>query len=45
VAFLNWRLVLTQTTAWRIEVAPFPELSNLATPHKRYHHHSHIHIE
>jgi hypothetical protein len=39
VAFLNWRLGLTQMTAWRIEVAPVPGLSNVATPHKHYHHH------
>jgi hypothetical protein len=39
VAFLNWRLGLTQMTAWRIEVAPVPGLSNVATPHKSYHHH------
>jgi hypothetical protein len=32
VAFLNWRLGLTQLTAWRIEVAPVPGLSNVATP-------------
>ena len=24
MAFLNWRFGLTQTTLWRIEVAPFP---------------------
>jgi hypothetical protein len=35
VAFLNWRFGLTQMTAWRIEVAPFPDLSNVATPTKR----------
>jgi hypothetical protein len=29
VAFLNWRLGLTQTTAWMIEVAPVPDLSNV----------------
>jgi hypothetical protein len=34
VAFLNWRFGLTQTTLWRIEVAPFPGLSNVATPTK-----------
>jgi hypothetical protein len=34
VAYLNWRFVLTQTTLWRIEVAPFPDLSNVATPQK-----------
>jgi hypothetical protein len=32
--FLNWRLGLTQMTAWRIEVAPVPGLSNVATPTK-----------
>jgi hypothetical protein len=32
VAFLNWRFELTQMTAWRIEVAPVPDLSNVATP-------------
>ena len=32
MAFLNWRFGLTQTTAWRIEVAPFPGLSNVASP-------------
>ncbi len=35
MAFLNWRFGLTQMTAWRIEVAPFPDLSNVATPTKR----------
>jgi hypothetical protein len=34
VAFLNWRFGLTQMTAWRIEVAPVPGLSNMATPTK-----------
>jgi hypothetical protein len=34
VAFLNWRFGLTQTTPWRIEVAPVPSLSNVATPTK-----------
>jgi hypothetical protein len=34
VAFLNWRFGLTQMTAWRIEVAPVPDLSNVATPTK-----------
>jgi hypothetical protein len=34
VAFLNWRFRLTQTTAWRIEVAPVPDLLNVATPTK-----------
>ena len=32
MAFLNWRFGLTQTTLWRIEVAPFPDLSNVASP-------------
>jgi hypothetical protein len=32
VAFLNWRFGLTQMTAWRIELAPVPGLSNVATP-------------
>jgi hypothetical protein len=32
VVFLNWRFGLTQTTLWRIEVAPVPGLSNVATP-------------
>jgi hypothetical protein len=32
VAFLSWRFGLTQMTAWRIEVAPVPDLSNVATP-------------
>jgi hypothetical protein len=32
--FLNWRFGLTQITAWRIEVAPIPDLSNVATPTK-----------
>jgi hypothetical protein len=32
VTFLNWRLGLTQMTAWRIEVVPFPGLSNVASP-------------
>jgi len=32
VAVLNWRFGLTQMTAWRIEVAPVPDLSNVATP-------------
>jgi hypothetical protein len=31
VAFLNWRFGLTQTTLWRIEVVPVPDLSNVAT--------------
>ncbi len=34
MAFLNWRFGLTQMTAWRIEVAPVPDLSNVATPTK-----------
>jgi len=34
VAFLSWRFGLTQMTAWRIEVAPFADLSNVATPTK-----------
>jgi hypothetical protein len=34
VAFLNWRFGLTQMTAWRIEVAPFPDLSNVPPPTK-----------
>jgi hypothetical protein len=34
VAFLNWRFGLTQMTLWRIEVAPFPGLSYVATPTK-----------
>jgi hypothetical protein len=34
VAFLNWRFGLTQMTTWRMEVAPFPGLSNVATPTK-----------
>jgi hypothetical protein len=34
VAFLNWCFGLTQMTAWRIEVAPFPDVSNVATPTK-----------
>ena len=39
MAFLNWRFGLTRMTAWRIEVAPVPDLSNVATPTKSYHHH------
>ena len=31
MAFLNWRFGLTQMTAWWIEVAPVPDLSNVAT--------------
>jgi hypothetical protein len=34
VAFLNWGFGLTQMTAWRIEVAPFPDLSSVDTPTK-----------
>jgi hypothetical protein len=34
VAFLNWRFGLTQMTASRIEVAPFPDLLNVASPTK-----------
>ena len=34
MVFLNWRFGLTQMTAWRIEVAPFPDLLNVATPQK-----------
>ena len=34
MAFLNWRFGLTQMIAWRIEVAPVPDLSNVATPTK-----------
>jgi hypothetical protein len=34
VAFLNWRFGFTQITAWSIEVAPVPGLSNVATPTK-----------
>ena len=34
MAFPNWRFGLTQTTLWRIEVAPVPGLSNVATPTK-----------
>jgi hypothetical protein len=30
---------LLRITAWRIEVAPVRGLSNVATPHKSYHHH------
>jgi hypothetical protein len=32
VAFLNWRFGLTRMPLWRIEVAPVPGLSNVATP-------------
>ena len=32
MAFLNWRFGLTQMTAWRIEVAPVPGLSNVLPP-------------
>ena len=34
MAFLNCHFGLTQTTAWRLEVAPVPGLSNVATPTK-----------
>ena len=34
MAFLNWRFGLTHMTLWRIEVAPLPGLSNVATPTK-----------
>ena len=34
MAFLNRRFGLTQMTAWRIEVAPVPGLSNVASPQK-----------
>ena len=34
MAFLTWRFGLTQMTAWRIEEAPVPGLSNMATPTK-----------
>ena len=34
MAFLNWHFRLTQMTARKIEVAPFPDLSNVATPTK-----------
>jgi hypothetical protein len=34
VAFLNWHFGLTQMTAWRIEVVPVPDLSNVAVPTK-----------
>jgi hypothetical protein len=34
VAFLNWHFGLTHMTLWRIEVAPFPDLLNVATPTK-----------
>ena len=34
MTFLNWRFGLTQMTLWRIEVAPVPDLSNVATPTK-----------
>ena len=36
---------LLKMTAWRIEVAPVPDLSNVATPHKSYHHHRHLYIQ
>jgi hypothetical protein len=41
VAFLNCHFGLTQMTAWRIEVAPFPGLSNVATPQYHHHHPNH----
>jgi hypothetical protein len=44
VAFLNWRFGLTRMPLWRIEVAPFPGLSNVGYPHKSYHHHPHLYI-
>jgi hypothetical protein len=34
VAYLNLRFGLTEMTLWRIEVAPVPDLSNVATPTK-----------
>jgi hypothetical protein len=34
VAFLIWRFRLTRMTAWRFEVAPVPDLSNVVTPQK-----------
>jgi hypothetical protein len=34
VAFLNWRFGLTRMPLWRIEVAPFPDLSNVHAPQK-----------
>jgi len=34
VAFLNWRFGLTRRPLWRIEGAPVPDLSNVATPTK-----------
>ncbi len=34
MAFLNWHFRLTQMTARKIEVVPFPDLSNVATPTK-----------
>jgi hypothetical protein len=34
VAFLNWCFGLIQMTAWRIEVAPDPGLSNVVAPQK-----------
>ena len=34
MVFLNWHFGLTQMTAWRIEVAPFPDVLNVATPTK-----------
>ena len=34
MVFLNWRFGLTRMPLWRIEVAPVPDLSNVATPTK-----------
>ena len=34
MAFLNWRFGLTRMPLWMIEVAPFPDLSNVASPTK-----------
>jgi hypothetical protein len=34
VTFFNRRFGLTWMTLWRIEVAPVPDLSNVATPTK-----------
>jgi hypothetical protein len=34
VVFLNWCFGLTHLTLWRIEVAPVPGLSSVATPQK-----------
>jgi hypothetical protein len=38
VAFLNWRFGLTRMPLWRIEVAPVPDLSNVATPENLSYH-------